>query len=318
PGAALSVDGIEEVTAIELSPLVARAAGTYFGDFNHGILDSEAASIVIGDGRTFIASETESFDVVTGDLFLPWSPGTARLYSTEHFASVRRALKPGGVFCQWLPMYQLTPEQFQLIADTFASQFEDTHLFMNHFRVSSPMVALIGGKEAGWLDWTKMGSRCEQVRNSDSVSDPVLRHEPGIRLLYLGPWQMNEARPNRLTLADPSLEYSASMTRLSGDPAKQYYDPTNWVKFCRARQQQYASRSSASSSEQADLMLLATGLLELDYARRTGNELADAIAARVSQEVPRCFAYDLLADMNRWPGQSILWQRGNSSAVGTK
>jgi spermidine synthase len=66
---------------------------------------------VVEDGRTYIASTSDRFDVISGDLFLPWAPGESRLYSIEHFQAVRRALKSDGIFCQWLAMNQLTRYQ---------------------------------------------------------------------------------------------------------------------------------------------------------------------------------------------------------------
>ncbi len=68
-GAAIPVKGIESVTAIELSRLVVDAAGRDFADFNHHIATSPVASIVVEDGRTYIASTTNRFDVISGTCF---------------------------------------------------------------------------------------------------------------------------------------------------------------------------------------------------------------------------------------------------------
>lgn len=47
------------------------------------------------DGRTLVAASRGEFDVIVGDLYLPWGSGAGRLYSVEHFRSVRRALDHG-------------------------------------------------------------------------------------------------------------------------------------------------------------------------------------------------------------------------------
>jgi spermidine synthase len=39
---------------------------------------------------------------------------------------VRRRLKPGGLFCQWIPLYQLGEREFETIADSFAGAFPTT------------------------------------------------------------------------------------------------------------------------------------------------------------------------------------------------
>ena len=45
-------------------------------------------------------------------LVLDRRAGEGRLYAREHFHAVRGALRDGGVFCQWLPLYQLTRDKF--------------------------------------------------------------------------------------------------------------------------------------------------------------------------------------------------------------
>ncbi|KAA1261222.1 Spermidine synthase [Rubripirellula obstinata] len=306
PGAALAIPSVNEVKAIEISASVARAAERYFQDFNHDIFSNQSASVVIGDGRTYFASLPDRFDVITGDLFLPWSPGTSRLYSIEHFSSVREALKSDGIFCQWLPMYQLTPEHFRRIAETFASVFPETHLFMNHFRVGAPMVALVGSKRSEWLDWNRVRNRCDQFRESNSISDPLLRHRSGVGLLYLGQWKSQQNQSRLVSLSDPSLEYSAATVRLSPDPGKKYFNAANWIRFCRSRAKESAKEPNQDFPEKSELMTLATGLLELDYAKQNKHKLTDSIARRVSQSLPSCFADDDRSDRQRWPGPKIV------------
>ena len=97
-GSALYHDSVEELTVIELSGLVDRACRGYFGSYNNGLYGDKRAEIVVEDGRTFIASCRNRYDVIIGDLFLPWRAGVGRLYTLEHFRAVRDALKAGEYF----------------------------------------------------------------------------------------------------------------------------------------------------------------------------------------------------------------------------
>ena len=87
PGAALEHPSVESLTSVELSPLVVRAADQYFGPFNHEITRSDRGVVIVEDARTYLAAAPGEFDVVVGDLLLPWAAGEARLYSFEHFRS---------------------------------------------------------------------------------------------------------------------------------------------------------------------------------------------------------------------------------------
>ena len=49
----------------------------------------------------------KTYDVIVGDLFLPWRRGTALLYTVEQFEAAKARLAPGGLFAQWMPLYQM-------------------------------------------------------------------------------------------------------------------------------------------------------------------------------------------------------------------
>ena len=115
--------GVEEVTVLELSPLVITLSKKHFGAYTDDFHLDPRVSILEADGVHYFASTDREFDVVTGDLFFPWQKGASRLFSREHFANVRSSLRPDGLFCQWLPGWQLNEESLRIIASTFAAAF---------------------------------------------------------------------------------------------------------------------------------------------------------------------------------------------------
>ncbi|WP_309380648.1 fused MFS/spermidine synthase [Cerasicoccus frondis] len=295
PGAAAPLSDIQEITSIELSPLVVRAADRYFSDYNYGITHSERFKVVVEDGRTYIAACENEFDVVAGDLFLPWAPGETRLYSQEHFEAVKRSLKPDGLFCQWLAMYQLTPDQYSSIAATFRSIFPDSILFINHFRGDTPMLALVGWKNPdNARNWRKIArQRSQELAAKGEIFDPVLRHSIGLDMLYLGPCQANDSAPI-CNLNDLALEFSAARQRVCGDPGQQYFYMNRWFKFCHEKRQ--ASDTLPNAAE------LAEALQALEAANATKHASLPQIVAYLNQHMPRELRFDQQADWNRWPG----------------
>ena len=63
--------------------------------------------MVFNDGRNYLATTQEQFDVITADPIHPWSGGAGYLYTAEYFRSVGSRLAPGGIASQWLPLYEL-------------------------------------------------------------------------------------------------------------------------------------------------------------------------------------------------------------------
>src|SRR4030095_16715911 len=110
---------IDALFLVELVPGVAQAAERWFGDANRGVYRDPRTRVVLDDARNFLRLTGERFDAVVADLFVPWQAGAGSLYTREHFAAVRDHLAPGGLFCQWLPLYQLGEAAFTAIPPTF-------------------------------------------------------------------------------------------------------------------------------------------------------------------------------------------------------
>jgi spermidine synthase len=228
PGAALVHDIVEELTVIELSPLVVELARDHFEPFQHGLFTDPRTRVVIEDGRTVIAAAAGRFDVVLGDLYLPWGPGEARLYTREHFEAVRRSLRPGGVFCQWLAAYQLTPEQFDIIATTFQRVFPQTFVVISDFD-AYPAIGLVGFRDGQW-DWATIESRLVEAR-ATGWDDRLLRSRRGVSMLAIGELQPLPSGTPINTLDNMRIELDAGRLHVVADPGETYLFGRRWREW---------------------------------------------------------------------------------------
>jgi spermidine synthase len=96
------------------------------------------------DARHFVRATEHRYDVVVGDLFVPWRAGEGGMYTREHFQAVRDVLTAGGMFVQWLPLYQLRAEETRIIARTFLDVFPEASLTWLYFNAREPVVGLVG------------------------------------------------------------------------------------------------------------------------------------------------------------------------------
>lgn len=154
-GAALDHD-VDYVRVAELMPEIVEAARDHFGKHVNGLFSDPRVDIVVEDGRTLLLGTDDSFDVVIGDLFLPGKQGTALLYTVEQFEAVKMRLAPGGVFAQWLALYQLSEDEFLGIARSFQKIFPDARVWRGDFFGKGPIVALVGTKNGEPLDGERM------------------------------------------------------------------------------------------------------------------------------------------------------------------
>lgn len=141
-----------EVVGVELVPEVV-AMGGHFAP--HNTLPPRGR-IVVADARRYLQSDPGTFDVIVADLFHPARDGSATLYTREHFAALRARLRPGGLACQWLPLYQLNPSATQAILRAWLAEFPATALWWLRWNLDTPVLGLVGSRETprfqpGWL-----------------------------------------------------------------------------------------------------------------------------------------------------------------------
>lgn len=183
--AALAHASVRRLTLVELVPGVAAAARAWFGAENRGVYDSTASEVVLDDARNFLRATSARFDVIVGDLFVPWQAGTGALYAREHFEAAHGHLAPGGLFCQWLPLYQLSERELAVIAATFLDVFPDAFLLRGDLFARHPIVALVGGAGPA-PDPRVVAAGAERLRAA-GVRDRWVTHAEGPFALYVAP-----------------------------------------------------------------------------------------------------------------------------------
>jgi spermidine synthase len=298
PGAAVMHDAVEAIVSVEIAGAVIKAATEHFAELNHDIAHVAHARVLNEDGRTYFAACRERFDVIEADLFLPWGAGVGRLYSREHFASVHDALRPGGIFCQWLPMYQLTAGQFTVIANTFKTAFPRTHLFRLTFKTRHPGLALVGFKEAD-LDWNVVDRRCAEARAENRIGDPSMRHREGIAMLYFGRYETKKETPLN-TLENLWIELDAARERLTGKPNAKYHIGGLWLKW----QQDFPRLFDRPTGGFDHVRMAGLGftLSNWEQAMIQKDERAQVFELLLSTNLPPALMGDTNANWIHWPG----------------
>lgn len=144
----LEAEGIELLPEIiPLLPYFKKSTGDYE--------KYQRLQIRVADARRFVNSSVSSYDVIVADLFHPARDGAGSLYTVEHFTAIRSRLNPHGIFCQWLPLYQLDLEMLRVIVRTFLHVFPEGSAFFAHYSLETPILGLVGGRELGGYppDW---------------------------------------------------------------------------------------------------------------------------------------------------------------------
>ncbi len=137
---------IQRIVICEIEPLIPQKVTPYFGPQNYHIVDDimkenpitlhtaagdKQLEVIYDDGRHFMLTTKEKFDIITSDPIHPWVKGSAVLYTQEYFQLCKDHLNPGGMVTQWIPFYESTKETVHSELKTFFSVFPDGTLWSN-------------------------------------------------------------------------------------------------------------------------------------------------------------------------------------------
>jgi spermidine synthase len=147
---------IERLDIIEIEPVVVEASG-FFAQENGNVLRDPRVRLTIADGRNFLLTTPERYDVIASEPSNPWLGGVASLFSVEFFQLARQHLRPGGLMLQWVHAYSLLPEDFQMIVKTFRTAFPSTSIW----QVTGGDFLLLGRADAAPLDLNRLKNRYE-------------------------------------------------------------------------------------------------------------------------------------------------------------
>jgi spermidine synthase len=279
---------VERVVVCELVPEVVRAADEYFGEWTRGLTGDPRVEIRAEDGRQYLAASADRFDVIVSDLFVPWHAGTGLLYTAEHFRTVAARLRPGGVFAQWLPLFQLNQPDFEVIARTMRSVFPQVVIWRGDFYANRPIVALVASNHPRPLDVSGLLSRARSV--APGISDTAVLS--AVLPFYAG--NLGEARvldEGPLNTDDrPIIEYRSPRAQWGSDAA-------GW--FVSARLVRFFERLRAAVSLEKDPYLAELSPEQRAYVD-AGRFYYRAIVQRLDED-EEAAAMDLAQSLERLP-----------------
>lgn len=128
-GALTQSPNIDEVDVVEIEEAVYEAADRFFGPFTHAPEKNPAVSRHVGDGRNFLMARGGEYGIIVSEPPDIWVAGVANLFSHDFYQSVEDHLLPGGIFCQWVPLYHLRPSTIQMVYRTLRRTFDYVMVF---------------------------------------------------------------------------------------------------------------------------------------------------------------------------------------------
>lgn len=120
--------GVRHVDVVELEPAIDEMASKC-ASLNFDVLNNPKVERVYNDGREFVLTTDNQYDVIISEPSNPYRAGVATLYTKEFYRSARERLHPGGVFIQFLQAYEIDDATIQIVLATVRSAFRHVEVW---------------------------------------------------------------------------------------------------------------------------------------------------------------------------------------------
>jgi spermidine synthase len=157
-GALAALPATREVVVAEISRGVIHSA-PLFDHANHAASRHPKVRIVEGDALRTLMRSSGDFDVIASEPSNPWVVGVENVYSLDFLQAARARLRPGGVFAQWVQLYDMDDETLALVLRTFARAFDHVSVW---YGVGVDLLVLGFDDAAGALDVARLEARAAE------------------------------------------------------------------------------------------------------------------------------------------------------------
>ena len=124
----LASESIREVDTIEIeSAMVEGARG--FGARNENVYRDPRSRIYIEDAKTFFSTHNKRYDIIASEPSNPRVSGVSGLFTQEFYRHIKRHLNEGGLFVQWMQIYEINPPLVASVFKALGQHFSDYAVF---------------------------------------------------------------------------------------------------------------------------------------------------------------------------------------------
>ena len=148
--ASVLAGGAGATDVVELEPGVI-AASRWFHAKGEDPLNEPRTRLILGDARTHLLHAKTRYGLIVSEPSNPWIAGVNNLFTVDFYRRVRARLEPDGVFCQWLQLYELSPETFATLLRSFLDVFPQGQVFCVWRNVDLLLVAAPPGRSLDLL-----------------------------------------------------------------------------------------------------------------------------------------------------------------------
>ena len=126
--AAALAGGAGPTEVVELERGVVEASEFFHAPGEDPLRDPRV-TLVVGDARTHLAHTRAKYGLIVSEPSNPWIAGVNNLFTVDFYRRVQERLEPDGVFCQWMQLYEISPETIRSMVASYLEVFPEGEVF---------------------------------------------------------------------------------------------------------------------------------------------------------------------------------------------
>jgi spermidine synthase len=122
---------VERMETIEIEPRMVMGARMFGARVSRAYEDPRSA-IVYEDARTYLSAARRQYDVLVSEPSNAWVSGVASLFTEEFYRFAGRHVKPGGLFVQWIHLYEMRDDLMARMVSALRQRFAHLEVYLTN------------------------------------------------------------------------------------------------------------------------------------------------------------------------------------------
>jgi hypothetical protein len=213
------IETIRRVEVAEIARGVLRAA-PLFDYGNNDASHNPKVHLLRSDAYRALVRSPARYDIIASEPSNPWVTGVEMLYSREFLAAARDHLTQGGIYAQWLHLYETDTETVSMILRTYQQVFDQVALW---YALGQDLILLGFQNGSATVDLDRVTTRIESPAVMAALARARIRGLPALLAHELMPLGVLHAMPmpgEVHTLFHPRLSHLAARAFFRGGTAE--------------------------------------------------------------------------------------------------
>jgi hypothetical protein len=168
-----ATEHLKHIKVVELEPAVVEA-GRAIASRNIEALNDTRVTLEFNDARNTLLTEDNSYDLIASQPSHPWVARASNVFTEEFFQLVKSRLNEGGIYGQWVNLFNMDVTTLRSIFKAFYAVFPDGMTFAN---LESGDFLLFGSDHKLEFDYKEIAQRMAEPKIKP-ILDFRSIHEP--------------------------------------------------------------------------------------------------------------------------------------------